>query len=86
VNSVPASSAVDKNSSNALSCVILCSLTQFGSLWVSVVCYCQDTCSESCTLGTFPPIASARACFIDFWRSLMRVLPSPDLDFDLGRT
>src|ERR1700736_760660 len=39
VNSVPASSAVERNSSSALSCVMLCSFTQFGSLWVSVVCY-----------------------------------------------
>ena len=41
MNSVPASSAVERNSSNALSCVMLRNLTQFGSSWVSVVCYCQ---------------------------------------------
>lgn len=41
VNSVPASSAVERNSSKALSCVMLRNLTQFGSSWVSVVCYCQ---------------------------------------------
>lgn len=39
VNSVPASSAVERNSSNAFSWVMLRNFTQFGSLCVSVVCY-----------------------------------------------
>jgi len=38
VNSVPASSAVERNSSRAFSCVMLRNLTQLGSSCVSVVC------------------------------------------------
>lgn len=86
VNSVPASSAVERNSSNALSCVILRNFTQLGSFGLSVVCYRQSIAArEVDTFGNFPLFAFSRAFCAVFSLSLINVRPSPALDFDLGR-
>jgi hypothetical protein len=86
VNSVPASSAVERNSSNALSCVILRNFTQLGSLGLSVVCYRQSIAiREVDTFGNFPLFAFSRAFCAVFTLSLINVRPSPAFDFDLGR-